>query len=1196
MAKKGFIIALILTLVINTVFVFATSADSITIEAESYISNNGCSVVSGALVMPSLKDAAYSIEANSAGRYILAIRAKAEIDSFINISLNGEAFANTPIRHSDNYTNSMIYVNLPAGTHQMKLFVAGPEITMNKITITKVTDDRDTDIAFLAALDTAERETEVLSAFETYGALLGIDLESIIQHVDYKKAVYMNMANRGFDDIEEALDTLLDITERETHDPSIQLQKDGQWVKEASSGNLSLVINNSRIGERPTFGALYKGSELKELIAVGKATQINGKYIVDFGNVSINEADEINWKVFFFADLETIEPYEPYAGVYKELYVSAAGNDENDGSADKPFKTIGKAKEVAESLSGNMWGDIIINIASGEYFIGETETFDENNGGKNGFDIIYRGSNEGETVISGGKKIEGWVEGENGIWTATVDFTAELGEDFEVDDIRNLYINGIAAERSRSACRYTYLEDYDDTNTVYTPDGFVTSTTGGFPSLKKPQYAETVWEVAHRCQRLPINSIMTADDKTIVRLDSEYAYDPTTIEVTKIMVGKEYYLENDLALLDTEGEFYYDREDKRIYYYPYEEEDFEKAEKVVALTEGLIEIKGKKDAKISNLIFDKISFKYGAWNHVSTYGLLGVQADMYYDTSRFADVNNRNTDMSMLMPGQVQMDYAEDIEIRNCEFSSLGSAAIFMKEGVKDFVFEGNILKDISGTGIIIGSMNHGASNFDAETMEICQNINIRNNVFRRIATEYRQNCAITTWYENAVNIEHNDISGLPYTGISAGWGLNSQVNISLMSRNMQVSHNKITDVLETLDDGGNIYTGGRIYEIQIDNNYFARNKAGTYPGIYLDSGSQYSKVHDNLVLGNKNIFFFLQNEEYYTKYNEITNNYSDTISYSYNANKPEWDETNIVEEANPAYLEDGATLVPAAQSIYDNAGLEAKYTGLLSDVTAPSYIRNYISETPKHEDAGGKIIEFEDYDSKTGGIDYSFDVGVNKGNTFTYTIDTAESGYYQIRMYAKSVGTTVANSTMKFTINDERTYRGEFQYSATKVLNDIVVVYMPEGRNTVTTTLFSTPSLHIDCLVFKPVEDRLDEITTEAEEPSNYSGAALYSDQVSFNNTNWLEYDVYSYAPKTYDVYIYAAATGDVPLTVSVGGEDKLTGVKFAKVADDMKTYDERKIGTIELQTGNNKIKITNNGGGMHFDKVILREVVNGA
>ena len=287
---------------------------------------------------------------------------------------------------------------------------------------------------------------------------------------------------------------------------------------------------------------------------------------------------------------------------------------------------------------------------------------------------------------------------------------------------------------------------------------------------------------------------------------------------------------------------------------------------------------------------------------------------------------------------------------------------------------------------------------------------------------------------------------------------------------------------------------------------------------------------------------------------------------------------------------------MPAAQSIYDNAGLEAEYIGLLSDVSAPSYIRNYIAETPKHEDAGGKIVEFEDYDSKTGGIDYSFEVGVNLGNTFTYTINTGESGYYQIRMCAKSVGTTVANSVMEFGINDEMTYRGEFQYSATKALDDIVVVYLPKGRNTVTATLFNTPALHIDYLVFKPVEGRIDEFVIEAEEPSAYSGAVLNSTHVSFNNTNWLEYDIYAYAPKTYDVYIYAAAKSDVPLTLSVNGEDKLVRVKFTKVADNMTTYAEQKIGTIELLEGKNKIKITNNGGGMHFDKVILREVVNGA
>ncbi|MBQ3573343.1 MAG: right-handed parallel beta-helix repeat-containing protein [Clostridia bacterium] len=1038
MAKKGFIIALILTLVTNTIFVAATSADSITIEAESYTRQNGCIAISDVLVMSSLGDATYSIEVTDGGRYLMEMKAKAENDTFINISLNGEALANAPIRYSNDYMDNFVYVNLPEGEHQMKLFIAGDAVTMDRITIAKVTDDRSTDTAFLDALNTAKNEAGVLTAFETYAPLLGIDFESITQDVDYKKAVYMNMANRGFDDVEEALETLIDITEKEKSDPIIRLQKDGEWVKEISSGNMSIVIDNSKIGDRPTFGAIYEDGESNKLIAAEKAVETNGKYIVNFGNVTVNESDQISWRVFFFDDLETIRPYEPY-GVYKELYVATTGNDTYDGTEDKPFATIGKAKEVAESLSENMSGDIIINIAAGEYFIAETETFDADNSGKNGFDIIYRGAENGETVISGGKKVEEWSEGDNGIWSASVDA--------DVADVRNLYINGIAAYRSRSNFRYTYLEDYDDTSTSNDKDGFVTSTTGGFPNLQKPQYAETVWEIKWRCQRLPVRSIQAVGENTVVLFDKAGLYDSTKIPGLKIGVGEEYYIENDLSLLDTPGEFYYDKDDKRIYYYPYPEEDMKTVQAVVAVTEGLIKINGTKATKVSNLVFDNISFKYGAWNHVSTYGLVGQQSDSFYNHIM------KDGRRLMLMLSQFAMNYAEDIKIKNCEFSSLGSAAVSMKDGVEDVLFEGNVIKDISGTGIIIGRFEHSDEDITS-AMEICRDIDIKNNVLRRVATEYRQNAAISVYYENAINIEHNDILGTPYSAISVGWGWEDLAQTSKLCRNLSVTNNKVVDVLGTLQDGGNIYNLGSNYEAKIAGNYLAKNNEGFYPGIYLDAGSSYLNVHDNLVLDNADFFLFIQRQcddtiDYKARYNKVYNNYSDTVTF--NQSGTITSDTNEIADAIQAYAD--GVLIEAAQSIFDAAGLETEYSSLIDGVSAPEYIREYIKMTPKGEFIDGMRIECEDYTDVSGTINsYENILGIHTGCTLEYSVYVGNAGKYSLSFVGGRADPSITSVLLGININDgEETYTSTFTHSVSAGVYEEVLlgeIHLNSGEN----------------------------------------------------------------------------------------------------------------------------------------------------
>lgn len=54
----------------------------------------------------------------------------------------------------------------------------------------------------------------------------------------------------------------------------------------------------------------------------------------------------------------------------QNFYVSVAGNDSNDGSFEKPFASIERAKEVVKKLIPLMKSDINIFIMSGTYELG----------------------------------------------------------------------------------------------------------------------------------------------------------------------------------------------------------------------------------------------------------------------------------------------------------------------------------------------------------------------------------------------------------------------------------------------------------------------------------------------------------------------------------------------------------------------------------------------------------------------------------------------------------------------------------------------------------------------------------------------------------------------------------------------------------------------------------------------------------
>ena len=97
--------------------------------------------------------------------------------------------------------------------------------------------------------------------------------------------------------------------------------------------------------------------------------------------------------------------------IYKEIYVSVNGNDLSDGSKNAPFRSIEKAKEYVSTISDDMTGDIVVHVENGTYYLEDTVVFRNEDSGKNGHTIIYKGENM--PLISGGVRVGAFEETEN---------------------------------------------------------------------------------------------------------------------------------------------------------------------------------------------------------------------------------------------------------------------------------------------------------------------------------------------------------------------------------------------------------------------------------------------------------------------------------------------------------------------------------------------------------------------------------------------------------------------------------------------------------------------------------------------------------------------------------------------------------------------------------------------------------------
>ncbi len=84
-----------------------------------------------------------------------------------------------------------------------------------------------------------------------------------------------------------------------------------------------------------------------------------------------------------------------------DFYVSPDGNDENDGSLEKPFATIEKARDAVRALDKTGKTEVVVGIMAGEYRTTGIKFTAEDSGTKD-CPIRYCKYGDGEVVINGG--------------------------------------------------------------------------------------------------------------------------------------------------------------------------------------------------------------------------------------------------------------------------------------------------------------------------------------------------------------------------------------------------------------------------------------------------------------------------------------------------------------------------------------------------------------------------------------------------------------------------------------------------------------------------------------------------------------------------------------------------------------------------------------------------------------------------
>lgn len=505
------------------------------------------------------------------------------------------------------------------------------------------------------------------------------------------------------------------------------------------------------------------------------------------------------------------------------FYVAPDGDDAKTGSIDKPLATLGEARDRVRALNAAMDDDITVYLRGGVYRLTEPLVFTGQDSGRNGRRVVYRNYPGEEPILSGGRVIGGWTLHEAGknIWSASATGLAT----------RQLYVDGVRATRARSLGGL----------------GEVTRTETGFVS---PGHAMGAWrnvsdiEFVFRKEwtepRCPVASI-DGDMITMQQPAFEMCQNKAGVSI-----DNPAWIENAYELLDEAGEWYLDRPAGVLFYIPRQGETLADAEVIAPVLETLIAGEGTLEEPVENLWVEGLTFSHATWLRPGTdEGFAEIQAN-YCRHPEATEANNWQMDTWVKTPGAVTFRAAKNVVFERNRFCKLGAAGLNFEYGSQGNAVRGNEFFDISGCGVQLGdTFNHHPD----DPRDVIKDNLIANNAIHQIGVEYHAGVAIFVLYAENTRILHNELWNLPYTGVSIGWGWGGTdvPGDPTTSRNNRIAFNRIHDLMLELRDGGGIYSLASQPGEVIEGNLIY-NQPNVFGSIYLDNGSQYVKVKNNIV------------------------------------------------------------------------------------------------------------------------------------------------------------------------------------------------------------------------------------------------------------------------------------------------------------------------------------------------------------
>ena len=311
--------------------------------------------------------------------------------------------------------------------------------------------------------------------------------------------------------------------------------------------------------------------------------------------------------------------------------------------------------------------------------------------------------------------------------------------------------------------------------------------------------------------------------------------------------GNRYFVENVFEALDSPGEWFLDRAEGRLYYWP-KEADFEKRGVAAPVLDRLIDIAGDIEGESEG----GIEGKKEEQDRLKA----GLQTQRFVEHVVFRGFTFRHTEYSLEMAsvytpddGVVWLRRARHCLIENCRFLGVGGYAVRLSLHSSDNAILGNEVAEGGQGGILL--VGYPTESQPRNTLIAGNHIHHCGCIWKHVAGIY-----VTTGSGN--RILHNTIAHVPRYGISIktfGKGSASHRNLVAFNRilfsNLETND---TGAIETLgrdqEDTGNVIRGNLILDVV----GLGTTEKGEFLtphytwGIYLDDFSSGTEIVGNLV------------------------------------------------------------------------------------------------------------------------------------------------------------------------------------------------------------------------------------------------------------------------------------------------------------------------------------------------------------